>query len=471
MKKQKIYLMGICGTAMGALAGLLKERGHEVVGSDADVYPPMSDMLQSLNILILSPFSASNMEKMAPDAVVVGNVISKTNPEVAPMIASGRNYLSLPAALQKWVYPNSECLVVTGTHGKTTTSAILAHALEGLSAPVGFMIGGIPLDFGRGYRCPPEGKSHFVIEGDEYDTAFFEKSPKFLHYRPASAILTSIEFDHGDIYENLGAIKREFLKFIGLIPPSGFLVANIGDENVRDVLKCSNRKCQLITYGTPEADYPLPSTEESHGLLSLDIASEKKAWNVQSQLSGKHNALNLTAVFALLRALGFSGKAIAEQLSKFHGVKRRMEVIGREEEVVVVDDFAHHPTAVKTTLEGARARYPDHEIWALFEPRSATSSTNLFQSEYASSFGAADRILFAPVGRKKIANPLNIQQLAKELRQRGKYGQACGDIGEMIRIVKEEHPRKAVLLCMSNGGFGGIHQGLLKALKEKKNEI
>lgn len=464
MKSRKIYLMGICGTAMGALAGLLKEKGFEVVGSDDHVYPPMSDALKSLNIPILSPFSAQNLIESEPGSVVVGNVISKSNPEAQWALDSGIEYCSLPDALQKWIYPQSECLVVTGTHGKTTTSAMLAHALDGLKARLGFMIGGIPLDFGRGFRCPPEGKSYFVIEGDEYDTAFFEKSPKFLHYRPSSVILTSIEFDHADIYADLAAIKREFIKLVELIPKEGHLVANIGDENIRDVLANSQRSCELITYGAPQANLDIRSVRESKGEMHVHLRNFQEDLVIQTELSGHHNAMNTVAIFGLLRALGFEAEDISAQLKKFRGVKRRMEVVGKVGDVIVIDDFAHHPTAVKTTLEGAKARYPDHQIWALFEPRSATSATDLFQAEYAASFGAADRILFAPVGRKNLDNPLNTKLLAKTLKHRGKYGLACGSIEEMIRIVKDGISGKVVLLCMSNGGFGGIHQGLLNAL-------
>lgn len=467
---KNIYLMGIGGTAMGSLACLLKAGGHRVVGSDQNLYSPMKEQLEAENITVFTPYAKENLTQ-TPDLIVVGNVISKSNPEAQHMLEQKMPFTTLPSALRQFVYPQAKPLVVTGTHGKTTTSSMLAASLNQLKLPHGFMIGGVALNSGKSFKLPPSTtEAFFVIEGDEYDTAFFEKTPKFLHYDPLSIIITSIEFDHADIYSNLASIKNEFIKLIEKIPENGHVVACTDDPNVQDVLSASKCSATITTYGKNSSDFKLTDfSEDSQGIrYSLNHANQ--IFEIKLNASGEHNALNSAAVFALLSAHNVNPSHIASALSAYQGVKRRMEVKGSIDDNIVIDDFAHHPTAVKTTLKGAKQKYPDHTLWALFEPRSATSCQSIFQDDYAHSFEFADKILLAPVGRKKTSSSLDVNLLAKTLNASGKQTQACENIDEMIRIVLENRTGKNVFLCMSNGAFDDIHNRLLTALNGDMND-
>lgn len=453
---------------MAALAGLLKKAGHRVTGSDTQIYPPMSTLLESAGIPCKIGYDPAHIEPNT-DLVIVGNAVSKTNPEVVATLERRLPYLSMPAALGEFFLKGKQSLVVTGTHGKTTTSSLLAWVLTSAGLDPGMMIGGWVKNFNTNHRL---GKGDFfVVEGDEYDTAFFDKGPKFLHYRPHHAILTSIEFDHGDIYPDLAAIKQAFRKFVALLPAEGLLVAAAGDPAIGEVVK--EAACRVERYGIDEeADWQADHIHMSGDLLSFDVLyHHQKMGTIRSPLVGRHNLKNTLAVIALLHQVGLSWEKIAEGVRRFEGVKRRQEIVGEVRDILIVDDFAHHPTAIAETLAGLRLRYPSRRLWAVFEPRSATSRRNVFQKEFVTALAAADRIiladLFAP---EKIPaeHRLNPEQIISELVAAGKGALFLSTPDQIVsELVKGVEPGDLVCV-MSSGGFGGVHQKLIAALNGGK---
>lgn len=466
-RARSFHLVGIAGTGMGAFAGLLKQAGYAVRGSDMNVYPPMSDKLRDWGIEVRTPYAAENLDP-PPDLVVIGNVIRRENPEAVAVRERGLPQASFPETLGELFLKRRHSVVVAGTHGKTTTTTLIAHTLLHAGRDPGFLIGGIPIGFEESFRVGAS-DGPFVVEGDEYDTAYFDKGPKFLHYHPRSLLLTSLELDHVDIYESLEQIAQRFREVAALVPSDGHLVYCADDPRLTAAVAASGVKARVESYGERghwRADHV---EEDARGVSFLVVHEGHPQGQVRVPLSGPHGVLNALGAYAVLFRLGLSPAEIAAGYASFHGVKRRLEVVGEADGVLVLDDFAHHPTAVALTLEGARKRYQGRELWALFEPRSASSCRKVFQDDYARAFDAADRVLLAPPGRQlDPAEALDVPRLAADVRARGKDATACESIDEMIEVAREKAKEGAVLLCMSNGAFGGIHKRLLEALAGRR---
>ncbi len=461
---KNIYVIAICGTGMASLAGLLKKAGYRVTGSDANVYPPMSTLLENAGIAIKPGYKKENITGDI-DLVIVGNAVSKDHEEVLAVQAAGIPYISMPQALARFFLEGRKSLVVTGTHGKTTTSAMLSWVFEACGQKPGFMVGGWLKNFDTNHKLP-EG-DWFITEGDEYDTAFFDKGPKFLHYRPYAAILTSIEFDHADIYRDLDHIKESFRKFMEIIDPKGFLLVEFSDKNTKDVI--NQAKCEVETYGFSEkADWQVADYKfaEGHGQFTLNHKG-KVVGRFHLPMIGRHNILNSAAVTALALKCGLSADAVAKGLKEFKGIKRRQEVVGEKNGVTVIDDFAHHPTAIHLTLEGAKEAWPGHRIWAVFEPRSATSRRKTFEASLPESFRLADQTiiadLFAPE-KVKEEERLDPKQVVASIKKKGREAQFFPTVEEIIDFIAEHQQPGDVVMIMSSGGFDGIHQKLLDRL-------
>lgn len=463
-KIRHIHLMGICGTGVGALAGMLKNAGFFVTGSDQQVYPPMSDFLAGQNIAVQSGYSPDNLEPR-PDLVVVGNVIRRENPEALALVERAIPYVSFPQALSHFFIRDKISLVVAGTHGKTTTSSLLASTLREIGAEPSFMIGGLVQAFGRNFNVA-EGQ-YFVAEGDEYDTAFFDKGPKFLHYRSRIAILTSIEFDHADIYADLAAIKTSFAKLVAGMPPDGFLVACWDNPTVREV--CLKSSCAVVSYGFSEdCDWRVTDLLVQPSFTSFQVSKNGIPFGTyENVLPGRHNALNALAVIAVLDILGFPHEDVVRGLRKFQGVRRRQEVRGVVRGVTVIDDFAHHPTAVRETVAALAAAYVGHRLVAVFEPRTNSSRRKVFQEAYTSAFDAAAEILVrepAPLDNIPPAERFSSRQLVDDLTNRGLSAGYFSTTEAVLSYLDGSLHEGDVVVIMSNGGFDNIHQRLLDVL-------
>lgn len=464
---ESIHIMGICGTGMAALAGMLQQSGFQVSGSDNHVYPPMSDFLDHLGIPVKNGYGGENLNPR-PNLVIVGNVITKQNPEAVALAELRIPYLSFPQALSRFFIARNTSIVVAGTHGKTTTCSLLAATLNHAGLDPSFMIGGIVREFGGNFRLGT-GK-YFISEGDEYDTAFFDKGSKFLHYRPDIAIITSLEFDHADIFSDLDQIKRSFVKFVSLLPKNGLIIANLDDNNVAEVV--ADAPCRVMGYGlSAHLDWSLANVSFVDGKSHFMVSHEGNKWaEVSVSLSGRHNCLNSLAVTAVLNHIGVDLQNIQGGLSTFQGVKRRQEVRGVEGGVTVIDDFAHHPTAVKETLEGLKGAYAGHRLVCVFEPRTNSSRRAVFQNDYVTAFDAADKILIRrPVPLENVAaeDHFSSEKLANDLKKRhlGAFSfPTTDDILEYLRTTLETGDVVAVL---SNGGFDDIHNRLLDILRCK----
>lgn len=469
-KVNHIHMIAICGTGMGSLAGLLVEQGFKVTGTDAHTYPPMSTQLQSLGIELFEGFSPKNLLPK-PDLVIIGNAVSKDNPEVVAVLENNIPYLSMPQALSEYFLSDKKPIVIAGTHGKTTTTALLTHLLLHLKADPSYLIGGI-LPKGQNNYHASEGE-YFVIEGDEYDSAFFDKESKFFHYQPYHAILTSIEFDHADIFKDLDHITQAFRKFVGLINSQGSLLACAHYKPIMDII--SQCPAKVETYGfKTDATWNITNIQyDQQTTLSISHNGNPEE-QLSSPLLGEHNALNTLACYALLRNLGYTHSNIQDALLQFPGVKRRQEIRAEVNGVLVMDDFAHHPTAVKETLQAVKNRYPKHQLWAVFEPRSNSSKRNIFQQNYAQAFDAADHSIIADVfmpEKVKDGQVLNIDLLAKEITARGHLARHISGTDKIISTLVKEVTSPAVILVMSNGGFDGLHDKLIAALKEKATSV
>jgi len=463
-KIKSIYLIAICGTGMASLAGLLQKSGYLVTGSDANIYPPMSTLLKSSGIDIKTGYQRKNITADI-DQVIVGNAVSKDNPEVLAVQEKGIPYISFPEAIKKFYLKNQKSLVVTGTHGKTTTTALLSWVLHSAKRKPGFMVGGWMKNF-DGNHAIPEGE-FFVSEGDEYDTAFFDKGPKFLHYSPFASILTGIEFDHADIYRDLDHIKDSFRKFVNIIHPSGFLLAAFSDKNVQDVL--TDASCQVETYGfSSSADWVIGDYKfvSGKGYFTLSHQNVNVA-NFNLPMIGRHNIQNATSVAVMSLKLGLTTKEIQEGFHTFKGIKRRQEVLGVKNGVTVIDDFAHHPTAIQLTLEGIKEAYPGQRIWAIFEPRSATCKRKVFEDRLPKSFTPADLVIIADLFAPDKIDPkdrLNPELVVENINSDGGDAYFIPDTEALINKLITECRPKDVLLIMSSGGFSGIHQKLIARL-------
>ncbi|MFO0727623.1 MAG: UDP-N-acetylmuramate:L-alanyl-gamma-D-glutamyl-meso-diaminopimelate ligase [Myxococcota bacterium] len=463
-----IHLVGICGTGMGSFAGLLKAAGHQVRGSDDNVYPPMSTKLADWGIPVMKGYRPENLEP-TPDLVVVGNVIRRTNPEAMAVVERKLPYTSFPQALGDLFLKDRHSIVVAGTHGKTTTTSLIAWGLTSAGRDPGLLVGGVPENFQEGFRLGrgPE----FVVEGDEYDTAYFDKVPKFLHYRPQTAVLTSLEFDHADIYPNVEAIEREFEKLVALVPPEGLILACAAQPRV--VPRTVQAKARVETYSArpgAEAWWTAKDLETTASGTRFSVMRGREGFGrFELPLFGVYNVENALAAVATWSSRGLSPSEIAAGLSSFKGVARRQMVRAEINGVRIVDDFAHHPTAVKETLAGLAARYPGSRLIAVFEPRSATSSRAYFQQEYAAAFGSAGWVIIAGVGRPEIPaeERLDIARLAKDIRASGPQAENIAQVDDIVaRLGAESKPGDTVVI-MSNGGFGGIFEKLEAALAKR----
>ncbi len=461
---KRIHLIAICGTGMGALAGMLREAGFEVTGSDHHVYPPMSTFLAERGIRIAEGFRPENLSHK-PDLVVVGNAVSRDNPEVTAMLDRALPYCSLPQALNRFFIHGKGALVVTGTHGKTTTSALLAWVLAIAGLDPGFMVGGILKNFDRNYNVGTG--PYFVVEGDEYDTAFFDKGPKFLHYTPSRAILTSVEFDHADIYPSLSHVKKAFFDFVTAMPQEALLVGYDGDPIVRELI--SQAPCWTALYGFgKESPWRLEEVHFNPPWTHFQVTKREKPFGTfQMPLMGRHNLLNALAVIAAADDLSLSADVISRALETFEGIKRRQEVRGIKRGIVVIDDFAHHPTEVRETLAAARSFYPNKRLVAVFEPRTNSSRRKVFQDRYPHSFDMADLVCIrkAPMLEKiPVEERFSSSQLARDLAARGKEAYYFADTDAIIDHLAAIARADDVVLIMSNGGFDNIHARLLERL-------
>ena len=459
-----IHLIGICGTAMASLAGMLAERGFRVTGSDAAAYPPMSDFLASLGIPILQPFAAENLNP-APDLVVVGNAISRGNVELEHVLDQHIPFCSLPHLLHDEFLQGKEVLVVAGTHGKTTTTSMLSWMFEHAGKRPSFLIGGIAENFGRSFQLG-EGK-YFILEGDEYDTAFFDKGPKFLHYFPDAIILTSVEFDHADIYKDLDAVETSFKRLVNLVPRRGRIIAfDSGDSIERCIARAF---CPVERYGAADG--------ATWRITNLKFDSDRTSWSVvrngtpwaqfEFPLAGEYNVWNATAAAALAADYGIPVDAIAGALKNFKSVKRRLEVKAEIRGITIIDDFAHHPTAIAATLNALRERYRGRRLWTILEPRSNTLRRNIFQNDLARSLALADEVIIANVFRSESipeSERLDIAAVATSIGKLGSHARVIADVDSIVRIAAPEIRPGDVVAILSNGGFGGIYEKLPQRL-------
>jgi UDP-N-acetylmuramate: L-alanyl-gamma-D-glutamyl-meso-diaminopimelate ligase len=470
--KRHIHLIGICGTAMASLAGMLKQRGFRVTGSDAAAYPPMSDFLSELGIPVAQPFDARNLQP-SPDLVVVGNAISRGNVELEHVLDQRIPFCSLPQLLHEEFLRGREVLVVAGTHGKTTTTSMLAWIFHTAGMQPTFLIGGIAENFGSSFHLG-QGK-HFILEGDEYDTAFFDKGPKFLHYFPDAVILTSVEFDHADIYKDLDAVETAFKRLVNLIPRRGRIVAfdgMAGDvAESASIERCLSKAfCPVECYGASErADWQITNLKFDAEKTSWSVLYKGQSWaDLEFPLAGEYNVWNATAAAALAAAYGISKPEIAAALKTFKSVKRRLEVKAQVNDIIIIDDFAHHPTAIAETLKALRARYADARLWAVLEPRSNTLRRRVLQSDLARSLALADEIIVAGVFRSDavpINERLELPELAAEIQRHGKRTRLIVDADKIVETIAPEMRSGDVVAILSNGGFGGIYEKLPARLR------
>lgn len=453
------HFLGICGTAMGAVAAAMARRGFTVTGSDDNVYPPMSTFLEEEGITLFKGYKASNIPNDA-DIIVIGNAMSRGNEEVEAVLQRRLRYLSLPETMKEYFLREKRNYVVTGTHGKTTTTSMLTWLMEDCGLNPSFMIGGIARNLGRGGRFTDSDFS--VLEGDEYDTAFFDKRSKFLHYLPELVIINNIEFDHADIYNSLDEIKLSFRRLTQIIPLNGLALVNADDPNCLDVAK--GAPCPIKTLGFNEsADIRIldvkTSTEGSHFTLG--------GTRYYVPMIGEFNIRNAAMAIAAAQFAGLNATQLAESMSRFQGVARRQEVKGIVNNIAVIDDFAHHPTAIKQSILGIRQRYPESRVWAIFEPRSNTTRRNIFQNELAISLATADFPIVAAVDHPDKVAPgqrLDLTKLKEDLKALGKEAMIGGHAQEIVSTVCKKAQPGDVILVMSNGGFDGIHIKLLNAL-------
>jgi UDP-N-acetylmuramate: L-alanyl-gamma-D-glutamyl-meso-diaminopimelate ligase len=459
---KKIYLIAICGTGMAALAGLLKKAGHNVTGSDANIYPPMSTLLNDAGIKIFPGYKKENISNDI-DLIIVGNAVSKTNEEVQAVLDAGISYTSFPAALSQFFLEGKKSLVVAGTHGKTTTTSLLSWVLESAQRKPGFMVGGWLRNFDTNHQLPMG--DYFVTEGDEYDSAFFDKGPKFLHYRPDASILTSLEFDHADIFSNLYHIKKVFRDYIKLV--KDIILVKSDDENIQDVLPSAS--CRVESYGFgKKADWRIEDYrfKKGFGHFSLSFKNKKQA-DFQLAMIGRHNVENAAAVAALCFSLGLTADEINAGFQSFKGIKRRQEIVGQKNGITIIDDFAHHPTAIDLTIDAVKEAYPGQRVWAVFEPRSATSRRKVFEDSFPKSFLKADRVIFAGLfAPEKIKDEerLDVQAVISSIQKMGGVADHIPQVDDIVELITTSTKSEDVILVMSSGGFDGIHQKLLERL-------
>ncbi len=444
---------------MASVAVAMRDRGFQVTGSDQNLYPPMSTFLAERDIPVMTGYGAQNLAHK-PDLIVIGNAISRGNPEAEAVLDHKLRYGSLPELLKEFFIRGKRSLVVTGTHGKTTTAALLAWVFEHAGLKPSYLIGGLPKNFQQG-ACFRDGE-WFIIEGDEYDTAFFDKRSKFVHYLPEVVVINNLEYDHADIFPDVAAIQRSFHHLVRLVPRNGLLLGNGDDSNVAPVLDVNF--CPVKRFGLG-ADNAVTAFNVRLGATASEF--EIPSFKFHLNLAGEFNVRNALAVIACAKHCGLSNKQIQAAFDTFQGVKRRLEVRGIAGGVVVIDDFGHHPTAIAQTLRALRLRYPQERIWAVFEPRSNTTRRNVFQKELAGAFAEASRVVIAQVARLDQLPPaerLDPQRLMDDLRATGKPADYLPDVASIVEQVGRGAQGGDVVCVFSNGGFGGIHEKLLARL-------
>ncbi len=470
-----IHLSGICGTAMASLAGLLQLQGHRITGSDKAAYPPMSDLLRALDIPVLEPYSEANLDP-APDLVVIGNALSRGNPEVERILDERIPFTSMAALLREEFLEGRKSLVVAGTHGKTTTTSMLAWihqvaAHDNSALEPSFLIGGVAENFGSSFQLRPT--RTFIVEGDEYDTAFFDKGPKFLHYFPDALILTHVEFDHADIYADLEAVKTAFKRLVNLVPRRGVILAYDGCANVAECVK--NAFCPVERYGfSAGADWQVRNlrheNENGKSLSRWEVWHGGAQWaELEMALAGEHNALNATAAAALAFSQGIGKDAIQSALASFKSVKRRLEVRAQIAGITVIEDFAHHPTAIRETLRALRSVYPQSRLWAVLEPRSNTLRRKVLEADLMDSLRLADRVVLAGVYQQQRipdAERLHPEDVVRALNTAGTLAALHPNVEAIIDSLAPQLQSGDVVALLSNGGFDGIYEKLPARLRE-----
>lgn len=465
-KKKHIHLIGICGTAMASLAGMLNERGFRVTGSDAAAYPPMSDFLAGLGIPVAQPFDAKNLQP-APDLVVVGNAISRGNLELEHILDRRIPFCSMAQILHDEFLRGKEVLVVAGTHGKTTTTSMLSWIFASAGLKPSFLIGGIAENFGSSFALG-DGE-HFILEGDEYDTAFFDKGPKFLHYFPDSVILTSVEFDHADIYKDLDAVETAFKRLVNLIPQRGRLIAFDSGESVERCI--AKAFCPVERYGSAaNANWRIDNLRLQPEHTTWTMMRNGTAWaEFEFSLAGEYNVWNATAAAALAADYGISREKIQQALATFRSVKRRLEVKAQVDGITIIDDFAHHPTAIAGTLTALRSRFPDARLWVILEPRSNTLRRNVLQKPLARSLAMADEVIVAGVFKSDAipqAERLDLMALGADIENHGKRARIISGADGIVQTIAPELRSGDVVAILSNGGFEGIYEKLPARIRE-----
>lgn len=468
-KPKHIHLIGICGTAMASLAGMLQERGFRITGSDAAAYPPMSTFLESLGIPVAQPFAEANLNPR-PDLVVIGNALSRGNVELELVLDQRIPFCSLPQLLHDEFLAGKEVLVVAGTHGKTTTTSMLAWIFESAGHHPSFLIGGIAENFGRSFGLG-EGK-HFIIEGDEYDTAFFDKGPKFLHYFPDSVILTSVEFDHADIYKDLDAIETAFKRLVNLVPRRGRIIGfDAGGSAGASIDRCLQKAfCPVERYGaSARASWKITNLKLGEQQTSWSVEHDDKPWaDFEFALGGEYNVWNATAAAALAAHYEIPRGAIAHALKTFRSVKRRLEVKAEVNGITIIDDFAHHPTAIEQTIRALRSRYPQSRLWVILEPRSNTLRRNVLQDALAHSLSQADQVIVAAIFKSEAIpekERLDLDRVVARVQQSGKQARVLDDADAIVDTIAHELRPHDVVAILSNGGFGGIYEKLPQRLR------
>lgn len=466
-KVQRVHMIAACGTGMGSLAGLMKAKGFTVSGSDQNVYPPMSTQLEKMGISLLNGYECGRLEGV--DLVIVGNAVSRGNPELEEAFDKSLPVVSMPEALELFILKDAKTILVSGTHGKTTTSSLASWILHRLNLHGGFFVGGVLANFNQSWQLPGKSGAPFVVEGDEYDSACYDKRPKFLHFNPDVTILTSVEYDHADIYPSFEAVKTAFAALTNKLGKNSLLIANAQDPVVAQLAAAT--LAQKILYGLDDnrLDISALAIEEGPNGIDFDLywKGERQA-RLHSPLVGRHNLANLLAVLAILPRYGVSFSDGASALQDFQGVLRRQQIRGEVKGVRVIDDFAHHPTAVRVTLEALRRAHPQGRFWVLFEPRTASSRRKVFQADYAKSFDLADEVVIAAVFKADgiaEAERFSSEDLVADLKERGKSAVFMPDVDAIVRHVVPRVKSGDSLVVLSNGGFGGIHDKLLAALK------
>ena len=460
-----IHLIAACGTATGSLAGMLRQQGYRVTGSDSRVYPPMSTMLQDMGINLYEGFAAEHLEP-APDLVIIGNAVSRGNPEAEAALSRKIPYLSLPEVLRDFFIRGKKSIVVTGTHGKTTTTALIAHLFTDCALDPSFLVAGLPRNFDRSYRL---GKGeHFIIEGDEYDSAFFAKWAKFFYYLPDTLVINNIEFDHADIYQDLAEIIKTFRQLINLVPQNGLILAHAADTNINEILPDAPAPVQ--TFGLETNAY-WRATDLEPGPQGTRFTLQRAGQSLGTfdlPMGGSYNVRNALAGLAAGFHAGLTLELMQSALSRFTGVKRRQEIVGEVNGILLIDDFAHHPTAVSLTLNGLKQAHPERRLVAVFEPASATNARALFEERYIEAFTLADALVITRVPRPERARndePFSPDRLVQQLRHVGKTADYLPDVDSIAAHLVAETSPGDLIVFMSNGGFGGLQEKLLTALQ------